>query len=334
MDSHFYVVKTPELEPVLNRQIQNGWVVQVECCNVLEKPGHNLIPLYSAFSPKLSATFYSQYVMDFEYCLYTTEPGYGYFPSSLVCYFPPQDPATSVVPLYMAYHVETTDIVFTTDAAFLTELEVNGYSQVASYGVLHGNLIPDKSPAYPYLYIYPEQVAGTVALYQLLVLDHHQYLTNENQKNLLLQAGAQNQGTIGYVYDPPLGLAPFYASMSPDKTFFYTMDLSEHTRAISDLGHKGQGIACYCFPATQPQPANTVSLFRMYRQEDDDHFYTADPAEQENYLALYNPEGIAAYVYNSGSNVGVPLLRLLGPSSTNIATAAGIGPVPGTCGED
>jgi Repeat of unknown function (DUF5648) len=332
MDSHFCVMQTPGLKPILDRQEQNGWAVQEVCCNVLEAPGHNLIPLYSAFSPKLSANFYSQYVMDFEYCLYVQEP--DYFPSSLVCYFPPQDPATTAVPLYMAYNVQTEDIVFTTDAGFLADLEAAGYSQVAGYGLLHGNLIPDGSPAYPYLYIYPEQVAGTVPLYQLLVLNHHLYLTDDNKRNTLVAEGAKSEGTIGYVYDPPPGPAPLYASVSPNKTFFYTMNLAEHIGAISDLGHKGQGIACYCFPTTQPQPANTFPLFRMYRQVADDHFYTADCKERDAYLALYNLEGTAAYVYAAGSNVGIPFVRLLGPSSTNIATVAGIGPVPGTCGEE
>jgi hypothetical protein len=331
MISHFYVTELPE---IIQQHVENGWTVQGTCCGVFKQPGHGLTPLYSAFSPKLNATFYSQYVMDVDYCLYIEQPDSGFFPTGLVCYFPPPDPATSVVPLYMVFNLSTQDIAFTKDGVLVSELELEGYSLVDPYGLLHGNLLPNGSPLYPYFYVYPEAVAGTIPLYQLLVSQHHRYITDEDERSLLLKAGAADQGTIGWVYAPPPGLAPFYASISPSGAFFYTMDISEHLHALTALGHKGQGIVCYCYPTSQPQPPNTAPLYRMYSQTEDDHFYTTDLGEVNNYQAFYKEEGVAAYVYKPASNQGFALFQLFGPSSTNVATAAGIGPVPGTCGDE
>ena len=335
MNSHFYV--TTDLPGLCLKHVMNGWKYEKECCNVFGRQQNDETPLYTAFSPDLSAIYYSTQVMDVDFCLYTQVAanftrGAKYFPTKIVAYFPPQPPLAETVPVFVMFNDRNNDFLLTTNSGQLPELEADGYAQVSPSRVLSGQEDPDGTPATPYVYVYSRQTnEAMIPVYQLLSLEHHFYTADEAQRSILLRFGAVDQGVIGYVYPPPTGPAPFYASISPTGAFFYTMDLTEHYNAISSLGHRGQGIACYCYPPSQPQPQNTLPLYRMYYKDQDDHFYTTDETERDAYLDLYVCEGIAAYVYPADSNEGIPLLRFFGPSSVNVATAAGIGSVPGAC---
>ena len=74
------------------------------------------------------------------------------------------------------------------------------------------------------------------------------------------------------------------------------------------LGYEPEGITGYVY--TTPEPGY-ISLYRLYHNEYDDHFYTTNEKEADEAVkGGYLREGITCYVHSNPSSGFVPLYRL------------------------
>jgi hypothetical protein len=102
---------------------------------------------------------------------------------------------------------------------------------------------------------------------------------------------------------------PLYRAVSPSTGgHLFTTSYSELKQAESSVGFKDEGIAGYI---KRTQAEGTEPLYRLYNPGNNDHFYTANPAERSSALASgYRDEGVAGYISSSQQPGTVPLYRL------------------------
>jgi hypothetical protein len=115
----------------------------------------------------------------------------------------------------------------------------------------------------------------------------------------------------------PGGAAPLYRLYKPGvDDHFYTMNLDEKQRAISQLGYVDEGVLGFAYP---PRGAahdcrswiNVVPLYRTYVGGESDHYYATTYAEQQAAVhnAGMNDEGIAACLPRTQIAGTVPIYR-------------------------
>ena len=99
------------------------------------------------------------------------------------------------------------------------------------------------------------------------------------------------------------GTVPLYRYWG-NNDHFYTTNPHEigvtHPGHVGHYGYRSEGITGYCFTS---QVAHTVPLYRYYRAQGQDHFYTTNIHEIGTSVPGvvgrhgYKSEGIACYVY-------------------------------------
>jgi len=159
-------------------------------------------------------------------------------------------------------------------------------------------------------------------------LGDHFYTTSvEERDRAMANFGYQDEGiaceVFSHVFDtPPVpGTVPLFRLFKLDNgDHFYTTSEAERDRALASFGYQDEGIACEVFSHvfdTPPVPG-TVPLFRLFKLENGDHFYTTSGVERDRAIASfgYQDEGIACevfpHVFDTPSSSGtVPFFRLL-----------------------
>ena len=133
----------------------------------------------------------------------------------------------------------------------------------------------------------------------------HFYTTSYNH----LRGGAH-----GWVYEgvqckilanQVTGSVPLYQYVRPSN-HFYTTNIHEIGTSTPGVkgkyGYTSEGIAGYCYPTNRP---GTIPLYRYYKANGSDHFYTTDILEVRTaiYGQLgyhgYKSEGIACWVFRA-----------------------------------
>uniref|UniRef100_A0A914VSV2 DUF5648 domain-containing protein n=1 Tax=Plectus sambesii TaxID=2011161 RepID=A0A914VSV2_9BILA len=80
---------------------------------------------------------------------------------------------------------------------------------------------------------------------------------------------------------------------------FYTVDLTEHFKAVQHLGYANEGIVgrVLADPNSIPPCPRLKPLYRLWNGDIRDHFYTTDEEERQNAISRlgYTDEGILGY---------------------------------------
>jgi hypothetical protein len=116
----------------------------------------------------------------------------------------------------------------------------------------------------------------------------------------------------------PVGSIAFFRLFNPDTgDHFYTIDVNERDRAISQYGYRSEATACFIFSVASPQ---LIPLYRLWNGEAHDHFYTTDVNERDRARVVsgYADEGTAGFVFPTGVPSGVPtaLYRIYKPDKS------------------
>jgi hypothetical protein len=143
----------------------------------------------------------------------------------------------------------------------------------------------------------------------------HFYTTNSNERQNAIQNGFHDEGIAGFVWTAPApGPAPLFRAdkntgqiPQPPGDHFYTMSLTEHENAMTNLGYEGEGITGYIYPVAS---AGAVPFFRAFSPAGG-HFYTANPAEFQSALSNgFVNEGAAGFILPHAADGAIPLFRL------------------------
>ncbi|KAJ6536353.1 glycoside hydrolase, family 25 [Mycena capillaripes] len=104
-------------------------------------------------------------------------------------------------------------------------------------------------------------------------------------------------------------VVPFWRSFSSGALdHFYTISTPEFLNADSTFLYSPEGVAAGVFSSQQ---GVSVPLFRLNNVELQDHFYTTNNTERDEFIAAgYTLEGTAAWVYADGVCGSHPLFRL------------------------
>ncbi|CAF3699975.1 unnamed protein product [Adineta steineri] len=118
-------------------------------------------------------------------------------------------------------------------------------------------------------------------------------------------------------------LVPFYRYVAAVPNYhFYTDDPTEigttTINATGNAGYRYEGVACLIHSPGDPQPVDTVPLYRYVSLSSDDHFYTTNWEEIDlkppNIAAgPWRMEKVAGYVYLTRELDTVPLHRYVHP---------------------
>jgi hypothetical protein len=151
-----------------------------------------------------------------------------------------------------------------------------------------------------------EVLAGSVYRFWSPVTGRHFYTITEGEKNKLITnySGVwEFEGPVFYAwstqYDPDL--APVYRFWS-GAAHFYTINEGEKNKLINSFSDVWtyEGVAFYAY-APNNAPADASPVYRFWKQSDNTHFYTIDPAEKNKllnqYSNIYTYEGIAFYAW-------------------------------------
>jgi hypothetical protein len=151
-----------------------------------------------------------------------------------------------------------------------------------------------------------EVLAGSVYRFWSPVTGRHFYTITEGEKNKLITnySGVwESEGPVFYAwstqYDPDL--APVYRFWS-GAAHFYTIKEGEKNKLINSFSEVWtyEGVAFYAY-APNNAPADASPVYRFWKQSDNTHFYTIDPAEKNKllnqYSNIYTYEGIAFYAW-------------------------------------
>jgi hypothetical protein len=86
---------------------------------------------------------------------------------------------------------------------------------------------------------------------------------------------------------PKNSVALFRGYKQSGNDHFYTIDVPEFQRAVTQLGFVEEGIAGFVMKPTSSGgcPANTLALFRFYNQNAQDHFYTTSVQEKNSIIS-------------------------------------------------
>jgi Repeat of unknown function (DUF5648) len=114
------------------------------------------------------------------------------------------------------------------------------------------------------------------------------------------------------VQRPDVAIFRLFAQNGEDGDALYTTSSQE----MQTSGYKVEGLAGKCFSS---QVAGTIPLFRMYNQQETDHFYTTSVKQSEAAkTAGFRGEGVLCYVYAEQVAGSCPLYRLYsGTPATN-----------------
>ena len=63
-------------------------------------------------------------------------------------------------------------------------------------------------------------------------------------------------------------------------------------------GWKLEGVAWFSFPSDPQPPGRTLPLYRWFRHETNDHFYTTDPAGENAPQMHYQPEDTTCWIFD------------------------------------
>jgi Repeat of unknown function (DUF5648) len=291
--THFYTVSSD----LRQRMINEGLADEGIACYVWAAPPANAqVPFFRGVIASSSVHYYSTQIGNFD-----IESGIKTFSAEgIACYvFDTQVPGS--VEFYSLGKGGADDFLYTTSLAETQSAAKAGYALYVDQGVK--------------MYVYPNQVAGSVPLYRMVKTSHF-YTTNEAERqNAITALGYKDEGISCYVMPAAAnGLAPLYCSQAPvSGGHLYTMSIAERNKATNTLGEIGQGITAWCYPAGQ-QIAGTSPLLRAYSKASDDHFYTTNVAEHANAVQHlgYQDEGITAYVLTAPAHGATPLYRLMG----------------------
>lgn len=139
----------------------------------------------------------------------------------------------------------------------------------------------------------PNTQNGRVALYRALNPTTGAYTFASSQSDL--PAGFQLQGIAGYLVGRQVGnhTAGLYAMSNANGDFYYTVDPSEHQKALQQ-GWQDKGIIGYI--ATNQQ-TGTLPMYQM-TNSNGLHFYTLDPTEHMQATQKgWKDVGIVGYVW-------------------------------------
>ena len=143
--------------------------------------------------------------------------------------------------------------------------------------------------------------------------------------------GWMYEGTVGYVaatshcYAP--NAVPLFRYWSHlRQKHFYTTNVTEATLSQTYAHYQFvfEGITGYLLSGHAAQ-YQTIALYRLYRAQSDDHFYTSTAEERDYAVGLgYRYEGIAGYVFTSLEPTPTPVpptATPVPPTATPVPTA-------------
>ncbi|KAJ7836816.1 hypothetical protein B0H13DRAFT_1651905 [Mycena leptocephala] len=109
---------------------------------------------------------------------------------------------------------------------------------------------------------------------------------------------------------------PFWRSFSSGAVdHFYTASTAEFLNAANNFSYSPEGVATGVFGR---QEGASVPLFRLNNVVSQDHFYTTNITERDQFVAAgYTLEGTAAWVYTEGICGSHPLFRLFNPTQVD-----------------
>jgi len=136
----------------------------------------------------------------------------------------------------------------------------------------------------------------------------HIYTVSEEEKDALIAAGWEDQGTAcpSYSVFRSDTTSLYRLSHSVKKDHIYTIDETEKNDLIA-TGWTYEGVACY---VVQTQISGTDPFYRLYDPVAEDHIYTTSWEERDNLISGgWTDEGITCYVprwylaYGTGGKV-------------------------------
>lgn len=279
---HFYTTDAAERDRAIRETTFESEGIG---CYVLHSPPSGLSPLYRAYN---GGHFYTT-----NFSERNTAIGNGYSPEGITAYVN-TSPGAGLVPVHRFVN-QAGRHFYTTNAAEASKVQHLGY----------------RAEGTPFN-VYSTQQPGTTPLYRLYLgkNDDHFYTTSAAERDHAIQKlGFANEGSLGYVHlSDPTGTEPFYR-MRSDKGHFYTVSLDEFDKVAKE-GWVREGIACYVYSAAG---ANRTPLYRLYRNDIGDHFYTIHANERDTAVAhlKYRYEGVAGYVTSGPLPGMIPFYRLL-----------------------
>lgn len=279
---HFYTTDAAERDRAIR---DTTFESEGIACYVLHSSLSGLSPLYRAYN---GGHFYTT-----DFSERNTAIGNGYSPEGITAYVHTSSGA-GLVPVHRLVN-QSGRHFYTTNAVEASKVQHLGY----------------RAEGTPFN-VYSTQQPGTTPLYRLYQAknDDHFYTTSAAERdNAIHKLGFANEGSIGYVHTmDPAGTEPLYR-MRSDKGHFYTASLDEFDKAATE-GLVREGIACYVYSSSG---ANRTPLYRLYRSDIGDHFYTIHPNERDSAVAhlKYRYEGITGYVAAGPLPGMIPFYRLL-----------------------
>jgi hypothetical protein len=312
VNHHFYTISTDERDKAINRLCFRDEGV---ACYVHDGPQTVAVAatlqtaeLYRLYNPSNGDHFYTTDAAERDNAV--SQAGYQH---ELVAGYLFDSQASSTVPLYRLYNPSNGDHFYTTDAA-------ERDNAVSQAGYRH-ELVAG--------YLFDSQASGTVPLYRLYNPSNgdHFYTTDAAERdNAVSQAGYQHELVAGYIYETPQLIrdsvitpvtTELYRLFNPQTgDHFYTIDGVERNNAISQLGFRDEGVACFVFP---DQRSDTVPLHRLYHPALVDHFYTTSTQERDRAATGgWQTEIVACYVFPQHVPGTTPLYRMFMPELTKI----------------
>lgn len=126
----------------------------------------------------------------------------------------------------------------------------------------------------------------------------HLYTTSDTERDACLRNGYGLQPNAGLILVSPSPAGdsiPFFR-LNRGKAHFYTTDVAEKERIISEAGTLDEGVVGYVYAQ---QRIGTLPLYRLYSPHADEHFYTTNSNERTLCIDRtgWRDQGIACYVY-------------------------------------
>ena len=108
----------------------------------------------------------------------------------------------------------------------------------------------------------------------------------------------------------PPETVPLYRLWKPEVgDHVYTTSEEERDTAVSALGYRSEGVACYVFDWSAP---GTTPLYRLAHRQVNDHLYTTSEWDRDQAVSDWNYrlEGVACYVFDWPAAGATPLYQL------------------------
>ena len=131
-------------------------------------------------------------------------------------------------------------------------------------------------------------------------LDHFYTINKTEYEWAAAHDGYLKDGIVGYVFanPQPNAEALFRLWHSNASDHYYTLSVTARNYALSHRGYEDEGVACYMYIDTPEARACGRPLYRLWKAEFSDHFYTGSEQERDRWIKEWNytDEGIVGWL--------------------------------------